>query len=390
MAKGSILIVTRHYPPAISGGARRPSLLAAGLRERGWTVAVASPQAPEGETGWIETPHPAGARGEAAAAGEPAKPSLTENLKSVARRWLYWPDNDMRWALAAADAAKRAGAAPDWIVTTSPPESAHLAGRLLQKSTGARWLAEMRDSWIDDPLRAELRKSALRRALERRMARALLSKADHIVAVSGAIAAEIEGFALRPAPPVTTVGHFARYAPGGERHSFDGPGPHFVHAGQFSLSHAERRLELLLAAFEPAARAMPEAKLHLIGRLTPEEQAAAAASPLAAQIVRHGNLPYAQALAMQQSANGLILFQQGTAALPGKLSEYLLTAAPILVVGDGPWRARLADIPHWPLERAAEALAAPRRAPSDLMGEALDRYEEIFAGASREPGGRAS
>ncbi len=126
-------------------------------------------------------------------------------------------------------------------------------------------------------------------------------------------------------------------------------------------------------------RALPEARLHLIGRLTPEEQTYADSSPLAAQIVRHGNLPYAQTLAMQQSADGLILFQQGTAALPGKLSEYLLTTAPILVVGDGPWRARLADIPHWPLESAKEALAAPRRAPADHMAGALDRYEAIFS-----------
>ncbi|MEQ8178417.1 MAG: glycosyltransferase [Amphiplicatus sp.] len=388
MAKGSILIVTRHYPPAISGGARRPSLLAAGLRERGWTVTVASPQAPEGEIGWIKTPHPAGARGEAAAAAGPAAPSLFEKIKSIARRWLYWPDADMRWALAAAEAVKRAGAAPDWIVTTSPPESAHLAGRLIRKQTGARWLAEMRDSWIDDPLREELRDSALRRTIERRMARALLSKADHIVAVSDAIAAEVEALRLRPAPPVATIGHFARDSADGERYVFAGPGPHFVHTGQFSLSHAERRLDLLLEGFAPVARALPEARLHLIGRLTPEEQARASSSPLAAQIVRHGNLPYAQTLAMQQSADGLILFQQGTAALPGKLSEYLLMTAPILVVGDGPWRARLTDISHWPLERAQEALAAPRRAPTDHMTAALDRYEAIFVSALQKPNER--
>ncbi|MEQ1931216.1 MAG: glycosyltransferase [Parvularculaceae bacterium] len=370
--KGSLLIIARHFPPAVSGGARRPLLLAEGLRARGWKVTIASPAAPNGYPHWIETPHPAGLRGETAVAQGPTNP--IEGLKIRVRGALYWPDGDMRWAFSADAAVRRADVRPDWVLTTSPPESAHLAGYLVKSRTGARWLAEMRDSWIDEPLRPELRDSALRRGIERRLAKTLLRRADRIVAVSPSIADEATRLAGRPA---TVIGHFAR-APISS-YEFSAPGPHLVHAGRFTLSHRDRRIEALLADFEIAAADLPPtARLHLIGLLTEDERNAVARNPRAAQIVGHGEKPYDQALAMQQAADGLILQQPAIAALPGKFSEYLLMTAPILIVGDGEWTRRLGAAPHFRLTDARKAMAAPRRQPQDALGPALDAYERIL------------
>lgn len=368
-----VLIVTRHYPPAISGGARRPSLLAAGLRARGWRVTIATPVRPDDSDDWIETPHPAGARGEASLSGaNEVRLNSVERVKVALRRALYWPDGDMRWALRAARCVIDSGLKPGWVVSTSPPESAHLAARLIQKATGARWLAELRDSWIEDPLREELRQSAIRRAIERMIARRLLSRADRIAVVSEAIADEISKYLSSGQTPIV-IGHFARASD--RRFEFSGAGPHLLHTGRFSLSHPERRIEAMLAAFEAAAADLPNATLHLVGLLTNEETRAVEAHALAARILLHGEVPQEYALAMQQSADALILYQPSTAALPGKLAEYLLSSAPILTVGEGPWLSRMDQIPHHPLQRAREAIAAGKRQPVDGSNTAIDSYD---------------
>ena len=146
------------------------------------TSATASPVAPPDEPDWIASPHPAAERGEAALNRQStAFTRVVTHAKGAIRRLVYWPDADMRWALRTANAielATREDERPNWIITSSPPESAHLAGALLKRRTGIRWMAELRDSWIDEPLREELRHSRARRFFERGIARKLLARAE--------------------------------------------------------------------------------------------------------------------------------------------------------------------------------------------------------------------
>lgn len=376
-----VILLARHYPPHVSGGTRRASLLARGLRDRGWRVSVASPAAPLGEPDWIETPHPAAER--AVADASPVTSSTvaaraTALVKRALRRWLYWPDGDMRWALTAAarvTEAIRVGDAPAWVITSSPPESAHLAGAIIKRKTGVPWLAELRDGWIVDPLRVELRRSRVRRAIERRLARRLLAGVDHLVAVSTSIAEELAS--LAPAGPVSVIGHFAERTDAVE--VLDGAGPHLVHTGQFSLSHPDRRLVVVLDAYQTTLATHPTAILHLVGRLTPEETRLVHQHPIGNRVQLYGVRSYEESRAYQRAADGLLLFQPDTAALPGKLAEYLLCNAPILTVGGGRWLTRLEGIPHWPLEQLTQALAAGPRQPIDAYSEALDRYETLLS-----------
>jgi len=376
LSKPFLLIVTRHYPPEISGGARRPFLIARGLRGRGYRVAVAAPFAPDGEPDWIRTPHPAAERGRSLAleASGPSEPAW----KPWLRRMVRWPDNEIGWAGNAVRAVMSSGLRPDWVLTTSPPESAHAAGERLKRALGVRWALEMRDSWIEEPLRPELLEQGLRQKVERSIAARWLVAADARIAVSAALAAEMERLARGTASSPSVIGHFAEPPPGPFK--FEAPGPHLLHSGSFSLSHEGRRFADLLGAFAKLRSSVPSARLHLAGRLTAMERAELALSPLAEAITLHGEVPYAASRALQAGADGLIVFQQGIDALPGKLGEYLECTAPILTVGEGAWKARLSGIPNWPLESAAAALAAPRRAPSNALPAALDAYEALLRG----------
>jgi glycosyltransferase involved in cell wall biosynthesis len=376
MSPPFLLIVTRHYPPEISGGARRPFLLAKGLRERGWRVAIASPFAPEGEPDWIRTPHPAAERGRAAA--EAAQPRHEPGWKSWTRRMVRWPDNEIGWAGQAVRAIMASGLRPDWVLTTSPPESAHAAGERLKRALGVRWALEMRDSWIEEPLRPELAAPGFRRKVEQGIAARWLAAADARIAVSDALAAEMQRLAPRAASLLSVIGHFADPPPAPFR--FEGEGPHLLHSGSFSLSHAERKVGALLAAFGTLRSAYPTARLHLAGRLTALERAEIFMSPHADSITLHGELPYTDARALQAGADALILYQQGIDALPGKLAEYLECTAPILTLGEGPWKSRLKGIPNWPIGHLGEALESPRRSAAATLARAIHHYDTLLRG----------
>ncbi len=70
-------------------------------------------------------------------------------------RRLLLPDENVSWALTAIPAAVRLVREEkiDAVLTTSPPGSVHLVGAAVQRLTGARWVADLRDSLLAHPHR---------------------------------------------------------------------------------------------------------------------------------------------------------------------------------------------------------------------------------------------
>ena len=80
----------------------------------------------------------------------------------------------------------------DVVMTTSPPPSIHFIGAAVKRATGARWVADLRDSLVAHPHR-DAQKLAVRVKEQGLQAVASLvaRQADAIVAVSEAIAEEM-------------------------------------------------------------------------------------------------------------------------------------------------------------------------------------------------------
>jgi glycosyltransferase involved in cell wall biosynthesis len=327
----SVLLFARHYPPAVSGGARRPFLLARGLRALGCELFVVAPDAPPEGAG-IGVPHPN--RDPAPSTDVAPKP---KSLRDLARDWLLWPDPDIRWTQRATAAALSAlPFAPTLVITTSPPESLHWAGAALQRRFGCAWIADLRDEWLARPFRAA-RRGRLRAAIERRLARRLLARADLITCVDDVV--EREARALAPGAHVAVLPQFADPPPAPE--ALEGDGRHVLHTGSFSLSDPSCRIEPVLDAFARALAAASDLRLDLVGRLTDAEHAAVEASSARARIARHGPQPYERTRALQAAADGFIVTAAPDAtAVPGKVFEYRAAGGPIVAIGDGPWRAR--------------------------------------------------
>src|SRR5207244_10240487 len=94
--------------------------------------------------------------------------------------------------------------ATDPALTTSPPGSVHLVGAAVKRATGARWVADLRDSLVAHPhRRAESMAVRAKEKTEAGVARLVARYADAIVTVSEAISGEAE--AWRPAGRVVTI-----------------------------------------------------------------------------------------------------------------------------------------------------------------------------------------
>ena len=72
----------------------------------------------------------------------------------------------------------------DTVITTGPPHSTHLIGLKLQRKTGIRWIADLRDPWTDIYYYKQFYHTALARRMDRRMERQGLEKADYLITVS--------------------------------------------------------------------------------------------------------------------------------------------------------------------------------------------------------------
>lgn len=351
MSVRRITLIARHYPPAVSGGARRPSHLAAALRALGVDVSVVAPSLPAGEPG-LAVPHPH---------RDPStETTAPPTLRDHARELLLWPDPDIRWSMRAARAAATLPA-PDWILTTSPPESVHAAGAWLKRRTGARWAADFRDHWLERPHRQE-RKRFWRRSIERAFAEMLLPRADLALAVDASIAAELRKLGAH-APQV--LAHAADPPPAPM--ALPAETINVVHTGAIALSDPECAIADMLAPFEKALIQNSALRLHLAGRLNDAERAAVAASPASAAIVDHGVLALGEARAMQAGADALIFVASHKMHVPpSKIVEYLACDVPIVACGDGPWRADLRTPPGDPVALLA-ALTKGARAPADRV-----------------------
>ena len=317
-----LLYVARHFPPAVSGGAKRPFLFARELAARGYDVRIIAPAALPGFSVFV-VPHP-----HCDPSTDP--PSEGRSLRSWLRDWLL-PDPDIRWALRAARAV--GSFQPDWVITTSPPESSHVTGWLLKRRYGCKWLADFRDHWFEPALYPARRQRPFRTRIERQLARRMLRSADAFSSTTSLIAGEISKLV-----PNTAITVFENVAdPVAAPAQFEEGLTHIVHTGSFGLSDPTRKLAPILGGF--AAAQNPDLRLHLVGRLRADELALIAGSPVSQQIQLHGVVDYDTSRSLQAAADILLLVTSpNTPHVPGKLSEYRAADRPILAIGGGQWQ----------------------------------------------------
>ena len=280
--------------------------------------------------------------GESSGGGRPARrPRLLRRLAALALA----PDPSVLWSLRAAAHAPllaRAGHAR-WVLSSSPPESAHVLAARLARRLGARLAVDLRDGWLDEPPRAEL-SLAWRRRLEGAMERSVIRRADRVFVTSDVWRdmlvrrlpfAASKTTVLTNAYPEADAASARDGAGKGSPSPAPGAGPVLLHAGRFSSSRADRTMDGLLAPLEEGMRRSGvRGTIALVGELDERERADAARwrgrlEPLGWRLDVEPAVPRAELLARCRGAGGLLLNDPSPAVLPSKLFEYIPTRRPI-------------------------------------------------------------
>lgn len=274
----------------------------------------------------------------------PASARRPSRLRRLAAYLVFNPDPTVVWAKRAARhrSVLEHGRGVDWVLSSSPPESAHVAASLLAKRLGAALIVDMRDGWLDEPLKPLLQKSRVQRWREGWLEARILRQAKHIFVTSTVWRSLLESrLALtRGKTTVLTNGYplgWDAAAGAGSRRSTGGEIV-LLHAGRLSGSSNARTANLLLEPILRGARlGKTQGKVVLLGRLEPGDLAGInywkpqlEAAGWAIEL--HAPIPRAEMFKRLTEADGLLLLSASHAAIPSKLFEYLPAGRPILAL----------------------------------------------------------
>lgn len=295
-----------------------------------------------------------------AAAARPSSSLLTKVLVPDAYlvSWLPAATLEVRRLLAQADV--------DCVVTTGPPESAHLVGLALGSRRPA-WLADFRDGWLFEPLREPF-PLALQRRLDATLEGRVVRRADAVVAATRPIA---DDFRRRYRIDAVTV--------------TNGYDPSLDAAAELATLPslpADRRLIVHTGALSGPRGRDARPLLEALERLSYEPQVGSqllfvqagptlpADEPLLAVLRRRGlavtlgAVSRPVAIALQRRAAALLLLTSDEVSqATGKLFEYLAANRPILALAGENEAARIVR------ETNTGVVVAPRDV--DAIAEAL-------------------
>jgi glycosyltransferase involved in cell wall biosynthesis len=338
-----LLLVTMYFPPAGGGGVQRPLKFATHLPAHGIETHVLAPDDPK----WLYSDPglapPTQAWIHRARYFGPGSRSLAEDLhgreglerlavqaRAFSRRLLV-PDENVSWNLTAVPAAVRIVRAEgiDVVLTTSPPNSVHLIGAATKRLTGARWVADLRDSIATHPHRRV--ESAAVRAKEKvsgSVARLVARQADAIVAASDAIADEAREF--QPKGRLETILNGADFD--------DFAGLEYRRRDRFRITHTgsffgKRNPRPFLMAV--AESGFDDVTARFVGGFPAADREWAERRGLGGRLELHPYVPRSESLALQRDSDALLLLipeagGRGKGVLSGKVFEYIAAQRPIL------------------------------------------------------------
>jgi glycosyltransferase involved in cell wall biosynthesis len=339
-----ILLVTLYWPPAGGGGVQRPLKFAQYLPALGIETHVLAPDDPkwihedadlrQPTQAWVHRARYLGPKGRKPAEELFGKAGLSRALvlARLASRRLLVPDENVSWNLTAIPAAIRIARAHgiDAVLTTSPPNSVHLVGAAVKRATGAKWVADLRDSLVAHPhRRAESAAVRAKEKVDEGVARLVARSADAITCVSDAIADEARRF--EPRGRVVTISNGCDFD--------DFAGLEYVPGDRFRITHTgsffgKRDPRPFLTALE---RSGLDVQARFVGDFRSVDKEWAQARGLADRIDLIPYAPRQQALELQRDSDVLLLLipdagGRGKGVLSGKVFEYLAAERPILAL----------------------------------------------------------
>lgn len=338
-----MLLVSLYFPPAGGGGVQRPLKFATHLPALGIETHVLAPDDPKWihtdaelpvpTQAWVHRARYVGPKGRLPAEelhGAVGVDLAVRRAKLLGRRLLV-PDENVSWNLTAIPAAIKLVRSEgiDVVITTSPPASVHLIGAAAKRTTGVRWVADLRDSLVAHPhRRAESFAVRTKEQADRAMARLVARSADAIVCVSDAIAEEARE--LSPRGRVVTIANGSDFDDFAGLEYHRGERFRITHTGSFFGKRDPRPFLQALAG-----PGLEDVVARFVGDFRSADREWAEGLGLGDRLELIPYVPRRRSLELQRDSDALLLLipeagGRGRGVLSGKVFEYLAAERPIL------------------------------------------------------------
>lgn len=232
------------------------------------------------------------------------------------------------------------------IVSTGPPHSMHvialkLKRKLKKRGVNLPWLADFRDPWTQIGFYQELKLSSFARRKHESLEQGVLTEADAVVAVSHAMATDMDTLVKPPYKPLRTLVIHNGYDEADFVFEAD-PTPDkkftITYVGMLGYPRNHQVfwqvLQELVQTNKDFAAAL---QLHFYGKVDPVVQESAQAFGLTPWLDFRAYQPHHQILETQRSSQVLLLMidrvNNANGILTGKIFEYLALRRPVLCIG---------------------------------------------------------
>ena len=340
-----LLLVTLYFPPAGGGGVQRPLKFASHLPALGIETHVLAPDDPRWvhedvdlplpTQAWVHRARYVGPRGRRIADEQHGRTGMELALlrASTIGRRLLLPDENVTWNATAIpkaiSIARNEGI--DVVLTTSPPGSVHLVGAAVKRATGAKWVADLRDSLALHAHRSSDGAGARAKQKARAgIAHLVARQADAIVTAAEAITVETNG--LSPRGRVVTIPNGCDFD--------DFAGLDYARGERFRITHAgsffgKRDPRPFLRAL--AASGLEDVTVRFLGDFRPSDREFMESLGLGDRVELVPHVPRRESLRLQRESDALLLLipeagGRGRGVLSGKVFEYLAAERPVLAV----------------------------------------------------------
>ncbi len=224
-----VLIISYYWPPSGGSGVQRWLFFVKYLREFGWEPLVFTVE--NGEYPYLdkslEKQIPKGIQVIKCPIWEPydvyrkirgksrhekitptafvEKGGLLKKMSIWIRGNIFIPDPRILWLMPAARKILQTFAKDrfDVVVSTGPPHSMHLIGRVVAKRLKLPWLADFRDPWTQSYTASQMSMGAIARRIHSLLEQKVLKSADCVVTVSNSCKTGLQALVDRPIEVIT-------------------------------------------------------------------------------------------------------------------------------------------------------------------------------------------
>ncbi len=224
----------------------------------------------------------------------------------------------------------------EWLITTGPPHSTHLAGLFLSKKFNIKWLADFRDPWSEIYFLQNTYRFNFAKQKDEALESQVLNSADIITTVGPGMA-DLLRKKLKRSEKLHVLYN------GYDKEMFEGIQKRTAKNELFTISHIgllgdTQRLDSFIEALKKADIDTSKILIHLAGSVHPIHLEKIKADLPNVQFIHQGFLPRKEALTLMKNSDLLLLCPpmvgQTRLIVSTKTMEYLAAGVPILGIGD--------------------------------------------------------